>query len=156
MFADHKLMFSRPNTLTAAGGYSADYPNEIVFTTAVTAGTNKAVSQVIDLFNSGVHGNGQPIRLRMQITEAFAAGGTLDFRLEASASADMSTPTLLVGVDNVASAIGALAAGLDLLEGYNFLSNDALRYIRLEFDVNTTAFSAGRIWGGVIVDDQSS
>ncbi|MDB4033630.1 hypothetical protein N9468_04600, partial [Flavobacteriaceae bacterium] len=89
----------------------------------------------------------------LQVTEDFVAAGTLDFRLE-SGTDGVTFGTTLVAADAIA--VTTLVAGYELIPGYTFLANDANRYIRLEFDVNTNAFTSGKLWGGVIVDKQSN
>ncbi len=162
MYADHKLCLSHcalaangRNTSAVGGASVVDFNfmelKEIAFTAT-------GVGQIVDLgfLNTGVAGDGQPVRISAKMVGAAASAGapTLDFLLETDNDIAFGSATTLKAT--AAIALATLVAGYDFLPGMQFMSNDFERYARLSVDVNVANYTAGHIFAGVIIDDQSN
>ena len=114
---------------------------------AVTTGTQVST----DKYDCGIGGininTNRELQVFVSVTTAFAGGTNLTVNLVESASADLSSPTVLVTSGAVAEA--SLTAGAVLLR--TAVPRTSKRYLGLQF-VSSGTHSAGTIFGGIVRD----
>lgn len=116
--------------------------------TASAASTN-----VIDLGVSRDIGVGTPIPIWCSVTTTFTSGGstTLDVALQTDTAVGFGTAVTLLSFLAIPKA--SLVAGYELFR--LDLPLGVLRYLRLNFTVNTANFTAGNLRAGLILDRQA-
>lgn len=100
-------------------------------------------------------GKGEPLDMLIQVTETFTSAGaaTVTAQIIESASADLSSPTVLSS--SAAIALATLAAG------YQFRLNSvpagvSKRYLGVQYVVGTAATTAGKVTAGIVLDKQTT
>ena len=121
----------------------------------LTGATDEVSTNTIDLEKTPPDqiGNGERVIVWIQCNEDFAGGTSINFELIESASADLSTPTVLVETGAI-----ALAA---LLAGARFplivpVSRLALRYLGINYDKTGTFTGTDTVTAGILVDGQTA
>jgi hypothetical protein len=132
------------------------FDRQSLFSEAQAITVDAASTNVIDLGpikNSRKIGHGDKIPLAIQVVEAFATLTSLEIKVQecavegfGSGVVDLAT----TGAIPVASLVAGYRASLDVIP-----RNQALRYIRLYYDVTGTAASAGKITAGIVGGDNS-
>jgi hypothetical protein len=109
----------------------------------------------VDLLVAGNDpGSGEPVKIHTMVTEAFAGGTSVDFRL-----VQADDEALTTNLETIASS-GAIVTA-SLVAGYrplpNFIPREAVtrRYIGLDMVV-VGVMTAGIVTSGIVWDDQSS
>lgn len=100
-------------------------------------------------------GKGKQIPLRIQVTEAFTAGGaaTLTVALQVDNDEAFGSPTTVW--TSPALALATLIAGYVVIPEYITRRTDE-RYMRLNYTVATGPMTAGKITAGVTMGNQSN
>lgn len=118
---------------------------------AVTTGTQVSTDKV-DTGAAGININtNRELQIFVSVTTAFAGGTSLNVNLVESASADLSSPTVLASSGVTAEA--DLTAGRVLLR--TAVPRTSKRYLGLQF-VTVGTHSAGTIFGGIVRDSDDS
>lgn len=114
---------------------------------APTTGTQVST----DVYDQGVAGininTNRELQVFVSVTTAFASGTSLAVNLIESASADLSTPTVLIGSGVIAEA--SLTKGAVLLRAA--VPRTTKRYLGLQF-VTVGTHTAGAVFGGIVRD----
>ncbi len=125
---------------------------------AITA--SAASTNIIDLgpINAGFSrdiGKGNPIPLRVQVVEAFAAAGagTLTVTLETDDNAGFASPAVVW--TSPALAKGTLVPGYVIVPEY-IPRGTKEQFLRLNYTVGTGPMTAGKITAGVVMGAQSN
>jgi hypothetical protein len=119
--------------------------DQAVTTTAVSADT-------IDLSIARDMGEGQELFMNFAVTTAMAGGTSVKFEVIQSASADLSSPTVIGSTDAVVTA--SLVAGYNTAVRINpQIGLNGQRYIGARYTVVGT-FSAGKITADVVASIQ--
>ncbi len=108
----------------------------------------------VDLLAAGNDpGSGEPVRIMTSITEAFASGTSVDFRLVQDTDALMSTPTIIASSGAIVTA--TLVVGYRPLP--HFIPRDRIteQFIGLLMVV-VGAMDAGIVTSAIVWDDQTN
>lgn len=111
--------------------------------TATAASTN-----VIDLGVDRDIGNGEPIEVLVAVPVAFTGTGTLAVELQTDDVEGFASPTVIQKSGELAAA--DLAAGNQVFKVR--VGRETQRYVRLNYVVTGTAFTAGQLTSGLILD----
>ena len=118
---------------------------------AVTTGTQVSTDKV-DTGVAGININtNRELQIFVSVTPAFASGTSLTVNLVESASADLSSPTVLATSGAVVEA--NLTAGRVLLR--SAVPRTSKRYLGLQF-VSAGTHTAGTVFGGIVRDTDDS
>ena len=112
-----------------------------------------ADAQSTDLYDSGSvkPARGKSLEVLCQVVEAFDNLTNLKITLQSSADAAFTTP---VNHQSRTPLLADLTLGKDIDLGG--VPNDALRFLRLDYDVTGSAPTVGKIDGGFIEDKQTN
>lgn len=115
--------------------------------TATAVSTNK-----IDLGVAARNlGPGEPVRVVIQVTEAFNNLTSLAVGVEEDTMEAMSSPTVL---QSSSLALAALVVGAKF--PISFIPSNAERYLQLRYTVTGSAPSTGKIMAGIVPDEQAN
>lgn len=118
---------------------------------AVTTGTQVSTDKV-DTGVAGININtNRELQIFVSVTTAFTGGTSLNVNLVESASADLSSPTVLASSGVITEA--NLTAGKVLLR--TGVPRTSKRYLGLQF-VTVGTHTAGTIFGGIVRDTDDS
>ncbi len=115
--------------------------------------TGSAVSNnKIDLGGERDIGNGEPVRVLVQVTQGFAGLTRLKVALRTDEAESMGSAATLCETGNVAVA--------DLVAGYrfhlDFIPHGSKRWLDLFYTVEGSSATAGKITAGIVTDVQSN
>lgn len=119
--------------------------DQAVTTTAVSTDT-------IDLSVARDIGEGQELTMNFAVTTAFSGGTSVKFEVIQSASADLSSPTVIGSSDAVVTA--SLTAGANIAVRINpQIGSTGQRYIGARYTVSGT-YTAGKVTADIVADIQ--
>jgi hypothetical protein len=115
--------------------------------------TTTAVStDTIDLSVARDIGEGQDLYMNFAVTTAFAGGTSVKFEVIQSASADLSSPTVIGSTDAVVTA--SLVAGYNTAVRINpQIGSKGQQYIGARYTISGT-YTAGKVTSDIVMDIQ--
>lgn len=115
--------------------------DQAVTTTAVSTNT-------IDLTQARDIGEGKTLYMNFAVTTAFSGGTSVKFEVVSSASADLSSPTVIGSTDAIVTA--SLTAGKNVAVKINpQIASTGQRYLGARYTVSGT-YSAGKVTADVV------
>lgn len=130
----------------------AMYDREMIFSKDQTIAGN-GTEYSTDKYDTGLADNpnintNRELQVACHVTTAFAGGTDMTVNLVESANADLSSPTTLATSGAITTA--NLTAGKELLR--TAVPKTSKRYIGFQFVSTGTAFTAGKVFGGIVRD----
>lgn len=124
--------------------------SQVVTATAVSTNT-------IDLLQARELGDGEEIEFYVNVEQTVTAAGaaTLTIQVITSASANLSTPTVLEQTDAIPKASLAAPQTIFLKVFRAFINTLGQRYLGLNYVVATGPLTAGIFSAGLLIDGQS-
>jgi hypothetical protein len=122
---------------------------------ASQAVTASAVSgNTIDLQNIRDTGAGEELNIYVNVEVAATAAGaaTVNFQVITSASANLSSPTIIGQTDAIPKALLVVGAQISIPLPRSFINQLGQRFLGLQYTVGTGPLTAGTFSAGVIVD----
>lgn len=109
----------------------------------------------IDLGVARDIGVGEELNIYVNVEVAATAAGaaTVNFQIVTSASANLSTPTIIGQTDAIPKANLVVGAQILIPVPVSFINNLGQRYLGLQYTVGTGPLTAGTFSAGVVIDD---
>lgn len=117
--------------------------------------TTSAVSgNTIDLISVRDAGAGEELNIYVNVEVAALAAGaaTVNFQVITSASANLSTPTIIGQTDAIPKASLTVGAQITIPLPRSFVNQLGQRYLGLQYTVGTGPLTAGTFSAGVVID----